>query len=89
MADEVNVSPTTKVTLRVFGREEEPRDFELKARKHVLVCCPLGLHGWTEWSRSIRAEVYRDAVVVMVPSEAFFSFKVCPQCGAVRRREVH
>lgn len=88
MADEVNTQALVHVRLTVLGREEEPRDFQLKGRRHVLTCCPLGLHGWSEWSRPIRAEVMRDAMVTMVPDEALFRFKVCTVCGTTRRKEV-
>lgn len=88
MTDIVRTVRTVQVTLRVFGTEEEPRDFVLKARRYRFVCCPLGRHAWTEWSKPIRAEVLQDGMVVVVPGEALFQFKVCTVCGQTRRREV-
>lgn len=88
MADIVRTVRTVQVTLRVFGTEEEPRDFTLKARRYRFVCCPLSRHAWTEWSPNIQAEVLQDGMVVMVPATAVFQFKVCTVCGRTVRREV-
>lgn len=88
MADIIRTVRTVQVTLRVFGTEEEPRDYVLKAKTYRFTCCPLGRHAWTEWSLPIRAEILQDGMVVMVPGHAFFQFRVCTVCGQTDRREV-